>query len=68
MRIGILAKMSVKRRTWADIKASTKAEIRTRIEAEGRRLSDGIRSEASQTKRHSEGVGPNLCKPARDVD
>jgi hypothetical protein len=61
--------MSVKRHTWADIKACTKPEIRTRIETEARRLSDGIRSEASQKKRHSEGVGRgDLCKPARDAD
>lgn len=65
----MLAKMSVKRYTWADIKARTKPEIRTRIEAEARGLSDGIRSEASQKKRHSEGVGRgDLCKPARDAD
>jgi hypothetical protein len=50
--------MSVKRYTWADIKGCTKPDIRTRIEAEGRRLSDGIRSEASQKKRHSEGRRP----------
>jgi hypothetical protein len=61
--------MSVKRHTWADINTCTKPEIRTRIEAEGRRLSDGVRSEASQKKCHSEGVGRgDLCKPARDAD
>jgi hypothetical protein len=69
VRLGILAEMSVKRRTWADIKARIKPEIRTRIEAEARRLSDDLRSEAEPQKPHSEGVGrSDLREPARDLD
>ena len=67
VRLGILPKMSVKRRTWADIKARTKPDIRTRIEAEARRLSDDLRSEAEPQKPHSEGGGrSDLREPARD--
>ena len=57
VRLGILATMSVKRHTWADIKARTKPDTRTRIEAEARRLSDGLRSEVEPQKPHSEGAG-----------
>jgi hypothetical protein len=61
--------MSVKRHTWADIKACTKPEIRRRIETEASRLSDGIKSEASQKKPHSKGGGRgDLPKPITDVD
>jgi hypothetical protein len=61
--------MSVKPHTWADIKARTKPEIRTQIEAEGRRVSDGLRSEAELQKPRSEGVGRgDLCRPAGDSD
>jgi hypothetical protein len=56
--------MSVKRHTWSDIKAHTKPEIRTQIEAKGCRLSDGLRSEPELPKPHSKGVGRGECKPA----
>ena len=57
----------MKRHTWADIKARIKPEVRTRIETEARRLSDGLRSEAELQKPHSEDVGRRgQCKPARD--
>lgn len=69
VRLGMLAKMSVKRHTWADIKARTKPEIWTRIEAEACRLSDGLRSKAKLQQPHSEGVGRgDLCGPNRDSD
>ena len=65
-RLGMLGKISVKRHTWADIKAGTKPEVRTRIEADARRLSDCLRSEAELQKPHSEDVGRgDQCKPAR---
>jgi len=54
----------MKRHTWSDIKARTKPEIRTQIEAEGRRLSDGLRSEPELPKPHSKGVDRGECKPA----
>jgi len=67
--LGILARVSVKRHTWADFKACTKPEIRTRIETEASRLSDGIKSEASPEETSLQGVGRgDLPKPARDVD
>jgi hypothetical protein len=69
VRLGILSEMSVKRRTWADIKARIKPEIRTRIESEARRLSDDLRSEAEPQEPHSEVVGrSDLREPARDLD
>ena len=59
--------MRVKRHTWANIKARIKPDTRTRIEAEARRLSDRIRSEAKLQKPHSKGVGRgDLCEPASD--
>lgn len=66
VRLGILAEMSVKRRTWADIKPRIKPEICTRIEAEACRLSDGLRSEAKLQQPHSE--GGDLRVLARDSD
>jgi hypothetical protein len=58
--------MSVRRHAWSDIKARTKPEIRTQIEAEGRRLSDGLKSEPELPKPDSKRVGRGECKPASD--
>jgi len=59
----------VKRHTWDDIKTRTKPEIRTRIEAEAHRLSDGLRSEAKPQRPHSKSLGRgDLREPARDSD
>jgi hypothetical protein len=67
VRLGILATMSAKRHTWADIKARTKPDTRTRIEAEARRLSEDLRFEAEPQKPHSKGVGRgDLCEPSSD--
>jgi hypothetical protein len=61
--------MRVKRHTWANMKARIKPDTRTRIEAEARRLSDELRSEAEPQKSHSEGVGRGVLRePARDSD
>jgi hypothetical protein len=38
----------VKRHSWADIKARTTPEVRGSIEAEARRLSEGVRADAKQ--------------------
>ncbi len=65
--LGILASMRLKRHTWADIKARIKPEVRTRIEADARRLSDGLRSEAELQEPHSGPVGQgDRCKPTSD--
>ena len=69
MRLGILATMRVKRHTWANIKARIKPDTRTRIEAEARRLSDELRSEAEPQKLPAEGVSRSDQRgPARDLD
>ena len=67
--VGMLGKISVKRHTWADIKARTKPEVRTRIEADARRLSDCLRSEAEEQKPQPEDAGRgDRCKPARTIE
>lgn len=55
--------------TWSDIKARTEPDTRTRIEVEGRRLSDGLRSEAELQDLPPEDVGGgDLCNPVSDSE
>jgi hypothetical protein len=61
--------MNVMRYTWSELKARTKPHTRARIEVEGRRLSDGLRSEAELQDRPSEGIGGgDRGEPAGDSE